>query len=296
MICRSCRTGMLSRLQQQQAVSWTVSTSSRQFPIARSQFRFYSDSGANPSVAATPPPSTPRQPTVGDVTIPSAISSATPGVSQPFSTPEGVHTEAHPDAPGKTVSRPPSSCPAGTKMNGLNYFRNKPEVFAKEDSEYPEWLWDLLGDSSKQSKTEKGGVDPSSKWKSILSSIRQKLIQSQPSTRSNESAMRRSSLLVLRPSLPRSPPTTTPSISHRLHTTATHPLTASPMPPRVLTSATRLPRVPEMPAGSRSRSPTSCAVCKPHLNLCECIGSSGAIRFGKLFFCAGHTYQLQDWI
>ncbi|KAJ5296705.1 uncharacterized protein N7443_007598 [Penicillium atrosanguineum] len=137
MICRSCRTGMLSRLQQHQAVSWTVSTSNRQFPIARSQFRPYSDGGATPSVAATPPPSTPRQPTVGDVTIPSAISSATPGVSQPLSTPEG------------------------TKMNGLNYFRNKPEVLAKEDSEYPEWLWDLLGDSSKQSKTDKGGVDPS---------------------------------------------------------------------------------------------------------------------------------------
>ncbi|KAJ5299468.1 hypothetical protein N7476_011025 [Penicillium atrosanguineum] len=161
MICRSCRTGMLSRLQQHQAVSWTVSTSNRQFPIARSQFRPYSDGGATPSVAATPPPSTPRQPTVGDVTIPSAISSATPGVSQPLSTPEGVHTEAHPEAPSKTISRPPSSCPAGTKMNGLNYFRNKPEVLAKEDSEYPEWLWDLLGDSSKQSKTDKGGVDPS---------------------------------------------------------------------------------------------------------------------------------------
>ncbi|KAJ5668069.1 uncharacterized protein N7477_006639 [Penicillium maclennaniae] len=143
MICRSCRTGMLSRLQQQQAVSWTVSTSNRRFPIARGQYRSYSDSGANPSVAATPPPSTPRQPTVSGVTIPSAISSATPGVSQPFSTPDGVHTEAHPDAPGKTVSRAPSSCPAGTKMNGLNYFRNKPDVFAKEDSEYPDWLWGL---------------------------------------------------------------------------------------------------------------------------------------------------------
>ncbi|KAJ5198261.1 uncharacterized protein N7498_007378 [Penicillium cinerascens] len=161
MICRSCRTGILSRLQQQQAVSWTASTSARQLPIARSQFRLYSDSGANPSVAAPPPPSTPRQPTTGDVTIPSAISSATPSVSQPFSSADGVHTEAHPGTPGKTITRPPSSCPAGTKMNGLNYFRNKPEVVAKEDSEYPEWLWDLLADSSKQSKTEKGGVDPS---------------------------------------------------------------------------------------------------------------------------------------
>jgi large subunit ribosomal protein L54 len=47
-------------------------------------------------------------------------------------------------------------------MNGLNYFKNKPDVFAKEDSEYPDWLWDLLAGSSKQSKKELGGVDPSS--------------------------------------------------------------------------------------------------------------------------------------
>lgn len=159
MICRSCRTSMLSRLQQQQAVSWTAA--SRQLP--RSQFRFYSDNGSNPSVAAPSSPSSPRQPTAGDITIPSAISSATPGVSQPLSTPEGVHTNANPGAPSKpVVERPPSSCIAGTKLNGLNYFKNKPDVFAKEDSEYPDWLWDLLGDSSKQSKTEKGGVDPSS--------------------------------------------------------------------------------------------------------------------------------------
>jgi hypothetical protein len=295
MICRSCRTGMLSRLQQQQAaVSWTASTSARQFPIARSQFRFYSDSGANPSVAATPPPSTPRQPTVGDVTVPSAISSATPGVSQPLSTPEGVHTEAHPDAPIKTSSRPPSSCPAGTKMNGLNYFRNKPEVLAKEDSEYPEWLWDLLSDSSKQSKTEKGGVDPSSTSTITTTRTSQILTQSQPLTRSNESVMRRSSLLAPKPSLPRFPPTTTPTISRLRHTTATHPLTASPTLPRVLASARRLPRVPEMPAGSRSRSPTSCAVCKLQVQLCECIGSSGAIWFENFSFAV--AIHIHHWI
>lgn len=165
MICRSCRTSMLSRLQQQQAATWSSSRPTRQLPIFRSQFRFYSSKGSNPDVAAPPPPPTPRQPAAGDTTAPSAVSSATPGVSQPLSTPGGVHTEAHPDAATKpTVQRPPSSCPAGTKMNGLNYFKNKPDVFAKEDSEYPDWLWDLLGDSSKQSKTEKGGVDISSMW------------------------------------------------------------------------------------------------------------------------------------
>jgi large subunit ribosomal protein L54 len=66
-------------------------------------------------------------------------------------------------------------------MNGLNYFKNKPDVFAKEDSEYPEWLWNLLGDSSKDSKTKKGGVDPSSMLYFVYpTSQDKKLTPSQP--------------------------------------------------------------------------------------------------------------------
>jgi large subunit ribosomal protein L54 len=152
---------VLSRLNQQ-PVTRTASACARQLPMLRSQFRSYSTDN-NASVAAPPSPSAPRQPTVGDLTTPSAISSATPGVSQPLSTPEGVHADINPHASTKpTAVRPPSSCPAGTKLNGLNYFKNKPEVFAKEDHEYPEWLWGLLGDASKEAKTKQGGVDPSS--------------------------------------------------------------------------------------------------------------------------------------
>ncbi|KAJ5555295.1 hypothetical protein N7535_007734 [Penicillium sp. DV-2018c] len=160
MICKSCRTTVLSRLNQQ-PVSRTASTCARQLPILRTQLRSYSTDN-NASVAAPSSPSAPRQPTVGDHTTPSAISSATPGVSQPLSTPEGVHADVNPNAPTKpTAVRPASSCPAGTKLNGLNYFKNKPDVFAKEDHEYPEWLWGLLGDASKEAKTKQGGVDPS---------------------------------------------------------------------------------------------------------------------------------------
>lgn len=163
MICRSCRTSMLSRLSQRQTVTWTASSAARQLPLARNQFRLYSDkSTTNPSVAAPPPPPSPRQPS-GDSTTLSAVSSATPGISQPFSTPEGVHIDAKPAALSSSTGRPPSSCPAGTKLTGLNYFKNKPDVFAKDDSEYPGWLWDLLEDSTKQEKRV-GGVDPSSMW------------------------------------------------------------------------------------------------------------------------------------
>ncbi|KAL2008783.1 hypothetical protein VTN00DRAFT_6977 [Thermoascus crustaceus] len=156
MICKSCRTHLLSRLHfQPQTLALPTSTCARQLPFHSGQFRKYSDT--------TPPPA-PRQPASSDkpITIPSATSSATPGVSQPLSTSNAVHSDVDPTKPTKpAVVREPSSCPAGTKLQGLNYFKNKPDVFALEDSEYPDWLWGLLDNSNKQSKAETGGVDPS---------------------------------------------------------------------------------------------------------------------------------------
>ncbi|KAL4765594.1 mitochondrial 54S ribosomal protein mL54 [Aspergillus foveolatus] len=150
MICQRCRSSILTRLQPQTfATPLSISQ--------RVQFRSYSD--GKPTVSATPPPPKPRQPIGDDITIPSAISSATPGVSQPLSTAEGVHVDVNPTKATKPVERPPSSCPAGTPLAGLNYFKNKPEVVALEDSEYPDWLWSLLDSTNKEAK--KGGVDPS---------------------------------------------------------------------------------------------------------------------------------------
>lgn len=160
MICQRCRTGILSRLQPQQTITWTAASPARQIPLQRNQFRPYSDGKAS---VATPPPPSPRQPGAGDVSIPSAMSSATPGVSQPLSTPEGIHTDAEPgQASAKQTQRQPSSCPAGTKLNGLNYVKNKPDVYAMEDSEYPEWLWGILDEFQKKAENQQGGVDPSS--------------------------------------------------------------------------------------------------------------------------------------
>jgi large subunit ribosomal protein L54 len=36
------------------------------------------------------------------------------------------------------------SIPGGTPLQGLGYLKAKPIVLAKEDDEYPEWLWTLL--------------------------------------------------------------------------------------------------------------------------------------------------------
>ncbi|CEL07257.1 hypothetical protein ASPCAL10420 [Aspergillus calidoustus] len=155
-ICQQCRPSILTRIQHQ-----TITASYRaSSQVQRIQFRSYSDNA--PTVSATPPPPKPRQPIGEGITIPSAISSATPGVSQPLSTPEGVHVDVDPTQPSKAarkVERPPSSCEPGTKLVGLNYFKNKPDIIAMEDEEYPEWLWTLLDSSNKEVK--KGGVDPS---------------------------------------------------------------------------------------------------------------------------------------
>lgn len=163
MICQRCRTHLLSRLQFRQHVIASSASCARLSPLVRGHARLYSD---NASIPEIPPPPAPRQPVAGSksVTVPSAVSSATPGVSQPLSTPEDVHSSVNPAKPTKPVAeRPPSSCPAGTKLQGLNYMKNKPDIFALEDSEYPDWLWTLLDDSKKQAASETGGVDLSSK-------------------------------------------------------------------------------------------------------------------------------------
>jgi large subunit ribosomal protein L54 len=37
-----------------------------------------------------------------------------------------------------------SSCPAGTVLNGLNYFKGKTDPVALPDDAYPAWLWNCL--------------------------------------------------------------------------------------------------------------------------------------------------------
>ncbi|BGP19403.1 hypothetical protein JCM10213_000640 [Rhodosporidiobolus nylandii] len=41
---------------------------------------------------------------------------------------------------------PPSSCPPGTVLKGLNYLKDGSDPVAKEDSEYPAWLWTITAE------------------------------------------------------------------------------------------------------------------------------------------------------
>ncbi|KAK4057499.1 hypothetical protein OIO90_001568 [Microbotryomycetes sp. JL221] len=47
-----------------------------------------------------------------------------------------------------TASTTTSTCPAGTKLNGLNYLKQGQDPVAKDDSEYPSWLWQLTEQTS----------------------------------------------------------------------------------------------------------------------------------------------------
>lgn len=91
---------------------------------------------------ANPPPPTAQQSTP-------AISSATPAASQPFSTPN-ISPQNTLKAAAADLKKPAgnvklqSSIPGGTELKGLNYIKGAPPLLAKEDDEYPEWLWTLL--------------------------------------------------------------------------------------------------------------------------------------------------------
>ncbi|KXH37910.1 hypothetical protein CSIM01_09843 [Colletotrichum simmondsii] len=46
------------------------------------------------------------------------------------------------------AAAPISSCPPGTVLNGLNYFKNKTDPVALPDEAYPDWLWTVLESKS----------------------------------------------------------------------------------------------------------------------------------------------------
>ncbi|KAI0013434.1 mitochondrial ribosomal protein L37-domain-containing protein [Xylariaceae sp. FL0662B] len=91
--------------------------------------------------------------------ISSTSTSAAPASSPaPQSQPSSEKSEAAAAAPvfstpladsaagGGSQEKPPplSSCPEGTILAGLNYFKNRTDPIALADDAYPAWLWDCL--------------------------------------------------------------------------------------------------------------------------------------------------------
>ncbi|KZF23726.1 hypothetical protein L228DRAFT_260497 [Xylona heveae TC161] len=85
-------------------------------------------------------------------------SATSTSAAQPFSTPltpspaaQGIKgTPAKSSAPAIPVS----SVPAGTPLKGLAFLKNQPDPIAKEDSEYPAWLWKCLAEKEAANEKE----------------------------------------------------------------------------------------------------------------------------------------------
>lgn len=54
-----------------------------------------------------------------------------------------------------TPLRKASAAPKGTVLKGLQFLKDKQDPVALDDSEYPDWLWDLLDEKKLKQKTSK---------------------------------------------------------------------------------------------------------------------------------------------
>ncbi|KAI1368788.1 mitochondrial ribosomal protein L37-domain-containing protein, partial [Xylaria arbuscula] len=131
MICRRC-------LQRASALSTRIArTTSTTTPLSW-----------NLSIRARPISSTPTRQNAAAAAAAASTTATTetPPLSTPLADSEG----------GASAGESLSSCPEGTVMTGLNYFKNKTDPLALADSAYPEWLWKCL---DVQKKADEGEAD-----------------------------------------------------------------------------------------------------------------------------------------
>ncbi|KAI0863126.1 mitochondrial ribosomal protein L37-domain-containing protein [Xylaria cubensis] len=130
MICRRClqRASALRtpRAVPSISISWSLPVRNSSRPI--------SSTATRPSAAAAA------------AAAPETATSTTPPLSTPLADSDG----------GGAVKENLSSCPEGTILKGLNYFKNKTDPVALADDAYPEWLWKCL---EVQQKTDEGEAD-----------------------------------------------------------------------------------------------------------------------------------------
>ncbi|RYO88328.1 hypothetical protein DL766_008503 [Monosporascus sp. MC13-8B] len=73
-----------------------------------------------------------------------------------------------------------SSCPEGTVLTGLNYFKNKADPVAMADDAYPEWLWrclDVQKRADEQDADDAGDEFSKSKKQRRLAAKRQRALE-----------------------------------------------------------------------------------------------------------------------
>lgn len=89
--------------------------------------------------------------------------------AQPFSTPFTPSPSKTPAIPSGSSSKTQtlavvSSVPAGTLLKGLGYIKGQEAPLAREDGEYPNWLWGLLGSGSTVEEAEGAVGDALGRW------------------------------------------------------------------------------------------------------------------------------------
>ncbi|KAI0486103.1 mitochondrial ribosomal protein L37-domain-containing protein [Xylaria cf. heliscus] len=160
MICRRCLQRAASALRALRtpraapstSVSWSLPIRNSSRPISSTVTRPYAAAAAAAAAPATEPEST-----------------EIPPLGTPLADGE--------DATGAKESL--SSCPEGTVLAGLNYFKNKTDPLALADEAYPAWLWNCL---EVQRKVDEGEADDAgdefskSKKQRRLAAKRQRLL------------------------------------------------------------------------------------------------------------------------
>ncbi|KAH8162841.1 hypothetical protein CIB48_g5402 [Xylaria polymorpha] len=127
MICRRClQRASALRTPRAGSSSWSL-------PIRSGSIRPISSTATRPAAAEAP-------------------ATATATTPPPLSTPLADSESATAGAAAEGLS----SCPEGTVLTGLNYFKNKADPLALADDAYPEWLWKCL---EVQQKADEGEAD-----------------------------------------------------------------------------------------------------------------------------------------
>jgi len=148
MICTRCLTRLSRRAPPSSSTTTTAAAFTRTLTTTPS--RAYSTPTTSETSTTTAPRSASGAP----------AATSKPGVAQPFSSPSTPAPAAILSKPTKAAApRVQSSCPAGTVLKGLNFYKDKQDPVAMADEEYPAWLWGVL-DKGKGGVEAKGaGVD-----------------------------------------------------------------------------------------------------------------------------------------
>lgn len=128
MICSSCRQTLLSRFPGRGCSPPRIRLMSTVPPISPLH------SQSSPEIAVQDSRTSPTSP-------------STPRISKPLSSPMHPSTSnaLRPNQSKQTrLPKLVGSIPGGTPLQGLGYLKAKPTIVAKEDDEYPDWLWRIL--------------------------------------------------------------------------------------------------------------------------------------------------------